>query len=146
MRTHIIDDSRRPAVAALAVTLAVVLAIFGLSGCGGKNKNAAPSTTTPSGSASSQYQIGNTLDYGSFGTTADLDCADGKTLNVGGSNNTQTVKGTCSSVHIGGTDNKITFDKIDQHLRVLGLNNTITYKDGNPKVDNLGSGNTINKG
>ena len=39
-----------------------------------------------------QVEIGNTINYGSFGTTADIDCADGKSLNVGGSNNTLTVK------------------------------------------------------
>ncbi|HYB35982.1 MAG TPA: DUF3060 domain-containing protein [Mycobacterium sp.] len=145
MRAHITDDSPRLARAAGIVTLAVVLAIFGLAGCGPKNKNVTPSTTT-TGSTGAQFEVGNTLNYGSFGTTADLDCADGKSLNVGGSNNTLTVKGTCSSVSVGGADNKITFDKIGQHLSVVGLNNTITYKNGDPKVDNLGSGNTINKG
>ena len=90
--------------------------------------------------------MGNTINYGSFGTTTEIDCADGKSLNVGGSNNTLTVKGTCASVNIGGADNKIVFDNIGKELSVVGLNNTVTYKAGDPKVNNLGSGNTINKG
>jgi uncharacterized lipoprotein YehR (DUF1307 family) len=137
---------------ALALTLSAVV-VFGLAGCGGKNNNAAPSTTSPSSTSSTpstpstgaQVDIGNTINYGSLGTTTTLDCGDGKSLNVGGSNNTLTVNGTCGTVSIGGADNKITINKIDKNLNVVGFNNTITYKDGNPKVDNLGSGNTINK-
>ena len=91
-------------------------------------------------------EIGNTINYGSFGTTADIDCADGKSLNVGGSNNTLTVKGTCANVNIGGADNKVTLDKVDKELSVVGLNNTVTYKHGDPKVNDTGSGNTISKG
>ena len=106
-----------------------------------RSTNSTPSTT----STGAQFDIGNTINYGSLGTTTTLDCGDGKSLNVGGSNNTLTVKGTCGTVSIGGADNKITIDKIDKHLNVVGFNNTITYKDGNPKVENLGSGNTINK-
>ena len=60
--------------------------------------------------------MGNTINYGSFGTTADIDCGDGKSLNVGGFNNTLTVKGTCGTVNIGGGDNKITVDQIDREL------------------------------
>ncbi len=101
----------------------------------------APSTT----STGAQFDIGNTINYGSLGTTTTLDCGDGKSLNVGGSNNTLTVKGSCGTVSIGGADNKITIDKIDKQLNVVGFNNTISYKAGDPKVDNLGSGNTINK-
>ncbi|GBE66806.1 hypothetical protein MFM001_32680 [Mycobacterium sp. MFM001] len=130
----------------LALSTAVV--VSGLAGCGSHEKNATPSTSTSttSGSTGAQFEVGNTINYGSFGTTTDLDCADGKSLNVGGSNNTLTVKGTCGTVSIGGADNKITFDKIDKQLSVVGLNNTITYKNGDPKVDNLGSGNNISKG
>jgi len=98
------------------------------------------------GTSGAQVEIGNTINYGSFGTTADIDCADGKSLNVGGSNNSLTVKGTCASVNIGGADNKITFDNIDKDLSVVGLNNTVTYKAGDPKVEDLGSGNKISKG
>ena len=154
MRAHNTDGLLRPVAGALAIS-AVVL-VLGMAGCAGKNNTAVPSTssgasptstnTTPSTtSTSAQFDIGNTINYGSLGTTTTLDCGDGKSLNVGGSNNTLTVTGTCGTVSIGGADNKITIDKIDKHLNVVGFNNTITYKDGNPKVENLGSGNTINK-
>lgn len=154
-------DSPRLAAGAIILAVALVPATFGLAGCGPKKTTTNPATTSSSASSSgassspatstpesstAQIQIGDTLNYGSFGTTADLDCADSKGLNVGGSNNTLTVKGTCSMVHIGGADNKITFDKIDKQLTVVGFNNTVTYKQGDPKVDNLGQGNTINKG
>ena len=145
--------SSRPVAAALAISAVVV---FGMTGCGGKNNNTAPSTTGPASPSSTnstppttstgaQFDIGNTINYTSLGTTTTLDCGDGKSLNVGGSNNTLTINGTCGTVSIGGADNKLTIDKIDKHLNVVGFNNTITYKDGNPKVENLGSGNTINK-
>lgn len=136
----------------LAIALAAVV-VFGMAGCGGKINNAAPSTTSPSATSSTppttstraQFDIGNTINYTSLGTTTTLDCGDGKSLNVGGSNNILTVNGTCGTVSIGGADNKLTINKIDKHLNVVGFNNTITYKDGNPQVENLGSGNTINK-
>ena len=121
------------------------IAALGLAGCGSESKETNSPTAT-AGSSGAQVEIGNTINYGSFGTTADIDCADGKSLNVGGSNNTLTVKGTCASVNIGGADNKITFDKIDKELSVVGLNNTVTYKSGDPKVDDLGSGNKVSKG
>ncbi len=69
-------------------------------------------------------EINNTINDGTFGKTDTLDCADGKSLNIGGSKNTLTVKGRCASVIIGGDDNKITFDKVDTELTVAGLNNT----------------------
>ena len=140
----------------VAVALSAVVLALGIAGCAGKNNTAGPSTsgptspsstsTTPSTtSTGAQFDIGNTINYGSLGTTTTLDCGNGKSLNVGGSNNTLTVTGTCGTVSIGGADNKITIDKIENQLNVVGFNNTITYKDGNPKVDNLGNGNTINK-
>ena len=95
---------------------------------------------------STSVEIGNSLEYGSFNTTATLDCANGKSLNVAGSNNTLTVTGTCETVSIGGTGNKITIDKINTRITVLGVENTITYKDGDPKVDNIGTSNNIKKG
>jgi hypothetical protein len=136
----------------LVIALAAVV-VFGMAGCAGKNNNAAPSTASPSSTGSTpsttstgaQFDIGNTINYTSLGTTTTLDCGDGKSLNVGGSNNILTVNGTCGTVSVGGADNKLTINKIDKHLNVVGFNNTITYKDGNPKVENLGSGNTINK-
>jgi Protein of unknown function (DUF3060) len=146
------NGSSRPVAGTLALTFSVVV-VLGMAGCGGKNNNATPSSASPSSTSSTpattstgaQFDIGNTINYTSLGTTTTLDCGDGKSLNVGGSNNTLTVNGTCGTVSIGGADNKITIDKIDKHLNVVGFNNTITYKDGNPKVENLGSGNTINK-
>ncbi|MGA8547946.1 MAG: DUF3060 domain-containing protein [Mycobacterium sp.] len=136
-----------------AVALSGAVLALGIAGCAGKNNTAVPSTssstststTATTTSTGAQFDIGNTINYGSLGTTTTLDCGDGKSLNVGGSNNTLTVTGTCGTVSIGGADNKITIDKIDKQLNVVGFNNTITYKDGNPKVDNLGTGNTINK-
>jgi hypothetical protein len=142
-------SSRRLAAAGVALAVAAVFAGCAHSGNNGTvpstgspaSSTAAPSTT----STGAQFDIGNTINYGSLGTTTTLDCGDGKSLNVGGSNNTLTVKGSCGTVSIGGADNKITIDKIDKQLNVVGFNNTITYKQGDPKVDNLGSGNTINK-
>ncbi|HUH70633.1 MAG TPA: DUF3060 domain-containing protein [Mycobacterium sp.] len=151
MLAHVTDQSR---LGALALALAVVPVV--LAGCsstanppGGSSTTsgaAAPTTGTSGAGATASVEIGNSLDYGSMRSTATLDCASGKSLNVAGSDNTLTVTGTCATVSISGANNKITFDKVDARITVLGLNNTITYKDGDPKVDNLGSGNTINKG
>jgi hypothetical protein len=138
MRMH--SPTLATGIGALALAAAL-----GLAGCGSESNDTNKPTAT-AGTSGAQVEVGNTINYGSFGTTADIDCADGKSLNVGGSNNTLTVKGTCASVNIGGADNKMTFDKIDKDLSVVGLNNTVTYKDGDPKVDNLGSGNNISKG
>jgi hypothetical protein len=123
--------------------VALVIA-FGLTGCGSGSNDANPPTAT-AGTSGAQVEVGNTINYGSFGTTADIDCADGKSLNVGGSNNTLTVKGTCASVSIGGADNKINLGKVDKDISVVGINNTITYSNGDPKVNDLGSGNSTKK-
>ena len=166
MRARTFDHSSR--LAALAAALTVVPAAFGLAGCsstanppGGAptsgtsgtttttsptSTSAAATTTSGGNSVSTSVEIGNSLEYGSFNTTANLDCANGKSLNVAGSNNTLTVTGTCETVSIGGTGNKITIDKINTRLTVLGVENTITYKDGDPKVDNIGTNNNIKKG
>jgi hypothetical protein len=116
-----------------------------LAGCGSESSDTKTPTAT-AGSSGAQVEVGNTINYGSFGTTADIDCADGKSLNIGGSNNTLTVKGTCANVNIGGADNKVSFDRIDKEISVVGLNNTVTYKDGEPKVNDTGSNNKIGKG
>jgi hypothetical protein len=150
MRMH--DNPSRPVAAAAVVTLSAAV-LFGLAGCGSKNTNTVPSTSSTASSSSApsttstgaQFDIGNTINYVSTGTTTTLDCGDGKSLNVGGFNNTLTVKGACGTVSIGGGDNKITVDKIGRQLNVVGSHNAISYKDGDPKVENLGSGNTINK-
>ena len=94
-------------------------------------------------SGGSAVEVGNAVNYGSYGTTAEIDCADGKALNVGGSNNTLTVRGRCTSVNVGGADNKITLDNVEDDLAVVGLNNTVVYKAGDPTVSNLGTG-TLN--
>src|SRR6478672_9681639 len=125
--------------------LVVTACTLGLAGCNSEKRDTnAPLATA--GTSGAQVEIGNTINYGSFGTTADIDCADGKSLNIGGSNNTLTVKGSCANVNIGGADNKVTFDKIDKEISVVGLNNTVTYKDGDPKVNDTGSNNNISKG
>jgi hypothetical protein len=133
--------SVRPIVGLAALAAAVV----GLSACGSESKDTNTPTAT-AGSSGAQVEIGNTINYGSFGTTADIDCADGKSLNVGGSNNTLTIKGTCANVNIGGADNKITFEHVDKELSVVGLNNTVTYRDGDPKINDTGNNNKISKG
>lgn len=127
----------------LVVTFATgaFLSVLTLAGCGSDGNG--PTATV--GSSGVQVEIANTINYGSVGTTADIDCADGKSLTIGGSNNTLTVKGTCANVNIGGADNKVSFDKIENGLSVVGLNNTVTYKDGAPSVHDTGSGNSIKK-
>jgi hypothetical protein len=124
---------------------AIAACALGLAGCGSESKETTSPTAT-AGSSGAQVEIGNTINYGSFGTTAEVDCADGKSLNLGGSNNTLTVKGTCANVNIGGADNKITFERVDKELSVVGLNNIVTYSDGDPKINDTGSGNKISKG
>mgnify|MGYP002630419430 FL=1 len=125
-------------VAALATTL-------GLTACGSNSQDTSDPTAT-AGPSGAQVEIGNTINYGSFGTTADIDCTDGKSLNIGGSNNTLTVKGTCANVNIGGADNKLTIERVNSELSVVGLNNTVTYSEGDPKINDTGSNNTVTKG
>lgn len=129
----------------VAGPLMTAVLIFGAVGCGADDAGTKPPTAT-AGTSGAQVEIGNTINYGSFGTTAEIDCADGKAVNIGGSNNTLTIKGTCSSVNVGGADNKLTFDHVDKSISVVGLNNTVVYKNGDPKVDDLGSGNKVSKG
>ncbi|RDH77024.1 DUF3060 domain-containing protein [Mycolicibacterium moriokaense] len=131
MRTHVL-------IAAAAVTI-------GLVGCGAESSDTNSPTAT-FGSGGGQVEIGNTINYTSVGTTTELDCADGKSLNIGGNNNKLTVKGTCANANIGGADNTVTIERVDKGLSVVGFNNTITYKQGDPKVNDTGSGNKINKG
>lgn len=86
------------------------------------------------------------ISYGSFGTSADIDCGTGKSLNVEGSNNTLTVSGRCDSLRVGGADNTVNAQQIDRELSVPGLNNIVNYRDGDPTVYDSGSGNRITKG
>ncbi|MCW1957108.1 MAG: DUF3060 domain-containing protein [Mycobacterium sp.] len=85
------------------------------------------------------------INYGSFGTTADIDCGNGKSLNVGGSNNTLKVTGSCAAVRVGGADNAITLARVDGALSIVGINNTVSYEAGDPSVDDEGSGNRVRK-
>jgi len=89
--------------------------------------------------------VGNMITFGSFGTTADIDCGQGKSLSVGGSNNTLKIAGACASVRVSGADNTITLQRVDGDLTVSGLNNTVTYKVGEPAVEDSGSGNRIGR-
>lgn len=132
-------SSRRVGVLGCVGFVAVALA-----GCGSGGDGSDPTVTA--GSSGAQVEIGNTINYGSFGTTAEIDCAEGKALNVGGSNNTLTVVGTCTNVNVGGADNKISFERVDAELSVVGINNTVSYRDGDPKVNDTGSNNSITKG
>lgn len=88
-------------------------------------------------------RFSNTISYESFGATSSVDCAEGKTLNVAGSNNKLTVRGRCQSVTVAGSDNRITFEHIDRALTITGFNNAITYLDGAPTLSNRGSGNSV---
>lgn len=122
------------ALAALTPMLAPMLALT-LAGCG-----------SPDGEPGARVEAGTTLNYGSFGTTADLDCGQGNSLTVAGSNNTLKVSGACASVRVSGADNTITLQQVDGELAVPGLNNTVTYKAGEPAVEDSGSGNRVGRG
>lgn len=124
-----------------AIWLGVLIAVVDVAGCGGSRHTSAAASKH----AAAQLNVGNTINYGSFGTTAEVDCADGRSLNVGGSNNKLTVTGTCESVNIVGADNTITLREVDDSLTLAGLNNTVTYRRGDPHVDDYGSGNTVYK-
>jgi hypothetical protein len=114
---------------------AVLAAVLVVAGCGSDRPG-----------SGQQIEVGSTINYGSFGTKADIDCGQGKSLNIGGSNNTLTVRGNCASVSVGGADNAITIARIDGTLSVVGLNNTVTYQDGDPEVDDSGTGNRVTRG
>jgi hypothetical protein len=152
----------RPVITIGVVTVSLIVA---LSGCGDNKQQASGTTSTTSASKSAstsatksettssetptsgaQVEIGETINYGSIDTTETLDCASGKSLNVLGSNNTLTVKGSCTDVTVGGSGNKITLDQVDKTISVVGINNKITYKAGDPKIDKLGDSNEVTKG
>lgn len=127
---------------ASAVTLA---ALTGLSDCGGSKNATGRSHSGKPKHATAQLEFGNTINYGAFGTNTQVNCEDGKSLNVGGSNNTLTVRGRCESVNILGADNRLVVDDVDRTLTIAGLNNSVTYRRGDPKIEDHGSGNTIAK-
>jgi hypothetical protein len=123
-----------PKYSPVALPVLVVVAVS-LAGCGSEDDRAGV-----------QVEVANTINYGSFGTSADIDCGAGKSLNVGGSNNTLRISGACATVSVGGADNRITLERVDGELSVVGLNNTISYRHGEPTVNDAGSGNRITAG
>lgn len=129
----------------LVLAVGAAAAALTLAACGSESSDTATPSAT-AGESGVNVEVGNTINYMSVGTTTDIDCADGKSLTVGGTNNTLTVKGNCANVNIGGSDNKITFERIDKGLTIIGLNNTVSYAAGDPKVTNTGSNNKVNKG
>ena len=106
----------------IAVATAALIAV---SGCGSKSSDTSGPTAT-AGSSGVQVELGNTINYGASSVTTEIDCADGKSLNAGGSNNTLTVKGTCAEVRVAGSGNTITFNQVDKLINVAGANNKIT--------------------
>ncbi len=128
MRTHLIT------------VLAGLAGLGLLSGCGSGDETAG---TGADPGVRASVEVAGTINYGSFGTRSDIDCADGKSLNVGGSNNVLKVRGVCRAVSVGGADNTITLDRVDGELNVVGLNNTVSYAQGDPEVTDAGTGNRI---
>lgn len=123
---------------------AAVLALSGgVAGIQAADAQAEATASVPD--IGTQLELGNVIYWGSFGTTADVDCDDGKSLNVAGSNNTLTVNGTCADLVVGGADNKITLDTVQNAINVVGWNNTITYRAGDPSIDDVGRDNTVEK-
>ena len=114
------------------IGLAVAVAALGLAGCGSESSDTNTPTAT-AGTEGAQVEVGNTINYGSFGTTPNIDCADGKSLNVGGSNNTLTVKGTCANVNIGGADKPSPRGAGPKGLGA-GVKTTSTHKRGETKT------------
>ncbi len=88
---------------------------------------------------------GDAISYAGVGTTMTVDCADGRSLAVTGSNNTLTVTGRCSNVDVPGNDNRVNAAAISGRIHATGINNTIRYDDGNPQVD-AAAGNTVRRG
>jgi hypothetical protein len=119
-----------------SICVAITTLFLGLAGCDASTEASPPKRLSMSSNVI-------TIHYGSFGTTSAVDCADGKSLNVAGSNNRLTVRGRCATVDVAGADNRITLERVDKSLTVTGLNNSVTYHGGEPTVDDRGSGNTI---
>lgn len=137
MTRHHLSGVRRWLTVGVTAACAALAITAGSAGCAAKP---APKPARPK---HFDGQFSNTINYESFGTTAAVDCADGKSLNVVGSNNKLTVHGRCDAVSVGGADNRITVERVDKSLTLTGLNNSVTYRAGNPVVDDRGSGNSI---
>ena len=125
------------------LTTAATVAVA-LSGCG-SNSSDTSSPTATAGSSGLYVEVGNTINFGATGVATEIDCADGKSLNVGFNDNTLTVKGTCAEVRVGGSNNTITLNQVDALISIAGTNNKVTYKAGAPRVEKLGDSNQINK-
>lgn len=123
---------------AAAIALGAITIAFGIAGC---ESEPAPKSARISKNYDGRFS--NVVSYESFGTTAAVDCAEGKTLDVVGSNNKLTVRGRCDEVKVAGADNRITIEWVEKALTITGLNNSVTYRGGQPRVANRGSGNTI---
>ena len=102
--------------------------------------------TAGCGSGRPAINPADVITYDSLGTRAEIDCENGKSVVIGGSNNTLTVRGTCLSVRVGGADNRIAVERIDAELSVDGVNNTVSYADGDPEITDTGTGNKIGPG
>lgn len=125
------------------ITVLASLGVLGLlTGCGSGEDTGGANDSSGVGAS---IEVAGTINYGSFGTKSDIDCAEGKSLNVGGSNNVLKVRGTCRTVSVGGADNTITLERVDGELNVVGLNNTVSYAAGEPAVTDTGTGNRITK-
>jgi DUF3060 family protein len=116
-----------------------------VSGCG-SNSSDTSSPTATAGSSGLYVEVGNTINFGASGVTTEIDCADGKSLNVGLNDNTLTIKGACAEVRVGGSNNSITLNQVDTLISVAGTNNKITYTAGTPRVEATGKSNQISKG
>jgi Protein of unknown function (DUF3060) len=127
------------------VAIVGIAAITALSGCGAESSDTNSPTATV-GSSGATVELGNTINFGGSGVTTEIDCADGKSLNVGLNNNTLTVKGTCAEVRVGGSDNTITLDQVDKLINVVGSDNKVTFKAGSPKIETLGNNNQVANG
>lgn len=125
------------------ITVLAMLGVLGLlTGCGSGGDTAGTDVGPATGAS---IEVAGTINYGSFGTKSDIDCAEGKSLNIGGSNNVLKVRGTCRTVSVGGADNTITLERVDGELNVVGLNNNVSYAAGDPAVTDAGAGNRITK-
>lgn len=122
----------------LAAGVGALTVIAGASGC---DSEPAPKSARISKHYDGRYS--DIIRYESFGTTSTVDCADGKSLTVLGSNNKLTVRGRCAAVDVAGADNRVSIDRVDQTLTITGFNNSVSYRNGEPTVDDRGSGNTV---
>lgn len=122
--------------------ITVLVTLGALTGCGSGPDTAGTDVAPGTGTS---IEVAGTINYGSFGTKTDIDCAEGKSLNIGGSNNVIKVRGTCRTVSVGGADNTIALERVEGELNVVGLNNNVSYTAGDPAVTDTGAGNRIAK-